>query len=207
MRTDLVLDAREMGTWTRHARGPRPVEPDPPRRPRSPTSSDPLRRTARRSRGERVGRLQGRKLRQRPRGGGELDFRSRTDPKPDCGAASGTSRLRRSSTPAGSSTDGSTANSAWSTRRLRTRPPPAPPRFDYRRSGTTEPPLNPGRNTFGCPSRGCLVLALSDASPASRCAASLAPDCRSRLLERSVSAPGSVGHRVSHVLAQIGRLA
>ena len=65
LRTDLALDALEMGLWTRAREGLRNRRADPPLRPRRAVPVHPLLRTPLHRRGRRVGGVQGRLLRQR----------------------------------------------------------------------------------------------------------------------------------------------
>jgi putative transposase len=87
LRTDLALDALDMGLWARQRAGQDVSGMTHHSRPRSPISSSALHRTAGRGRGRRLRRQQGRLLRQRDGRGVQLAVQGRVHPQPQDAAA------------------------------------------------------------------------------------------------------------------------
>jgi hypothetical protein len=148
LRTDLALDALEMGIWARQHAGQavdglihhsdRGVQAVP---------RHSLHPAPRRGRCRRLGRLPRRLLRQRPRRGLQLAVQGRADPQQGALEKHRRPRDRRRRVhrlvqpPTTARRDRTRP-----ARRVRRHPLPSQPRPDTRRSVSSEPPLNPARD-------------------------------------------------------------
>ena len=145
LRTDLALDALDMGLWARRRRA-RPVGANSPLGQGRSIPSHPLHPAAGRRRGRRLRRIQGRLLRQRRRRGVQLAVQVRTDPQQGPLARRHqprdrhrrVHRLVQPPTPP-------RRDRAHPTRRVRNQPLRCKPGQFNRARHNRESPLNPGR--------------------------------------------------------------